>query len=125
MGSSSKSIFQDVSQADLFQKINDICATVDSAMSAKNLFEVSLTKIMALFGANRGSIFTLSQKNDELTLTATVGMKRDEKEAMVKRMGNGIIGKVAQEKRPILVENIAEDKRFLNFKARKGYQTPS
>ena len=125
MGSSSKSIFQDVSQADLFQKINDICATVDSAMSAKNLFEVSLTKIMALFGANRGSIFILSQKNDELTLAATAGMKRDEKEAMAKRMGNGIIGKVALEKRPILVENIAEDKRFLNFKARKGYQTPS
>jgi signal transduction histidine kinase len=40
-------------------------------------------------------------------------------------MGDGIIGKVAQEKRPIVVENIAKDGRFANFKARKGYQTPS
>jgi len=125
MDVSSKSIFQDVSQVDLFQKINDICTTVDSVMSAKDLFEISLKKIMALFGANRGSIFTLGENGTELTLTTTEGMQRDEKEAMVKRMGDGIIGKVAQEKRPIVVENIAKDSRFANYKARKGYQTPS
>jgi len=125
MDVSPKSIFTNVSKTDLFQKINDICSTVDSVISTKDLFEVSLSKIIELFGANRGSIFILTENEDELTLSATIGLQRDEKEAMVKRMGDGIIGKVAQEKRPIVVENIAKDKRFLNFKARKGYQTPS
>jgi len=45
MGVSSKSIFTDISQADLFQKVNDICSTVDSVISTKDLFEVSLTQI--------------------------------------------------------------------------------
>ena len=125
MNVSSKSIFQDISQADLFQKINDICATVDSVFTTKELFEVSLKKIMALFGANRGSIFTMQENGTELVLAITVGMRRDEKDEIVKRMGDGIIGKVALEKRPIVVENIAQDGRFANFKARKGYQTSS
>lgn len=125
MDESLKSIFQDNSQADLFQKINDICNTVDSVISTKDLFELSLKKIMALFGVSRGSIFTLAKNGTELVLAISEGMRRDEKEAMVKRMGGGIIGKVAQEKQPIVVENIAKDGRFAHFKARKGYQTPS
>jgi len=52
MDVSSKSVFENVSQAVLFQKINDICTAVDSVVSAKDLFEVSLTKIIALFAKN-------------------------------------------------------------------------
>src|SRR3990167_4274295 len=95
---SQKSIFQDISQADLFQKINDVCAAVESVTSTKELFEVSLPKVMALFGANRGSIFTLKGDGNDLVLEIAVGMKYDEKQKMVKRMGGGIVGKVAQEK---------------------------
>jgi len=125
MDGSSNSIFQEHSQIDLFQKINDICTTVDSVISAKELFEISLQKIMALYGADRGSIFTVKDKSHNLVLAATIGIKRDENKDIVKRMGNGIVGKVAQEKCPIVVENIADDKRFKNFKARKGYKTSS
>lgn len=125
MDGTPKSIFQDGSQAVLFQKINDICAAVDSVISTKELFATSLTRIMELFGADRGSIFTLKENGTELILSVAEGMQHDEEEAMVKRMGDGIIGKVAQEKRPIVVENIAKDGRFANFKPRKGYKTSS
>ncbi|MCK5082422.1 MAG: GAF domain-containing protein, partial [Candidatus Omnitrophica bacterium] len=125
MGSSSKSIFQDISQADLFHKMNDICAVVDFVDSAEKLFEVTLHKVMALFGANRGSIFTLKEGGDGLVLAIAIGMRRGEEKEMVKRMGRGIVGKVAEEKRPIVVEDIAKDGRFANFKARKGYRTSS
>lgn len=125
MAVSQKSIFQDISQADLFQKINDVCAAVESVTSTKELFEISLRKMMALFGANRGSIFTLKENGNDLVLAIAVGMKYDEKQKMIKRMGGGIVGKVAQEKSPIVVEDIAKDGRFANFKARKGYRTPS
>jgi len=120
-----KSIFEDISQAALFQKINNICVAIDSVSSAKELFDVALDKIMALFEAGRGSIFTLKENGQDLVLAAAMGLKRNEEQEMVKRLGSGIVGKVAAERRPIVVEDIANDKRFLNFKARKGYRTPS
>ena len=120
-----ESIFQGILQADLFQKIHDICATVDTVITEKELFEVSLGKIIALFGASRGSVFILNENDEDLILASTVGMMRDDNQAMVKRMGDGIVGRVAREKRPIVVEDIAKDKRFKNFKARKGYKTAS
>lgn len=40
-------------------------------------------------------------------------------------MGEGIVGRVAQSKKPIFVRDIANDKRFRNYKGRKSYSTPS
>ncbi|MCK5014296.1 MAG: GAF domain-containing sensor histidine kinase [Candidatus Omnitrophica bacterium] len=120
-----KSIFEEIPQTDLFHKINDVCAVVDFVNSNEKLFEITLHKIMALFGANRGSIFILKEGSRDLVLAIAVGMQRSEEKEMVKRMGGGIVGKVAEEKRPIVVEDIAKDGRFANFKARKGYRTSS
>ena len=125
MSGSSKSIFQDISQADLFHKINNICGVVDFVNSEDKLFEITLYKVMALFGATRGSIFTLKKGGNDLVLAVAVGMRQGEEKEMVKRMGGGIVGKVAGEKRAIVVEDIGKDVRFANFKARKSYRTPS
>ena len=125
MNLSSKTIFKDIPQADLFQKIHDICATVDSVISEVELFRVSLEKIIALFGASRGSIFTFKDKDQKLVLASAVGLQGSDKQEIVKRLGDGIVGKVAQEKCPIVVEDIEKDDRFSNFKARKGYKTAS
>ncbi len=125
MSVSQKSIFEDISQAALFQKINNICIAVDSSSSKKELFGIALQRILGLFGANRGSIFMLKENGQDLILAASIGMQHNEEEAMVKSLGNPIVGKVAQEKTPIVVEDIANDSRFANFKARKGYRTPS
>ena len=125
MSLSSNTIFKDISQAELFQKIHDICATVDGVATEKELFTVSLEKIIALFGAGRGSIFTLKEESQGLVMASTVGMPLDDRQEIIKRLGEGIVGKVAQEKRPIIVEDIGKDKRFSHFKARKGYKTSS
>ena len=125
MNGSLKSIFEEIPQSDLFYKINDICAVVDFVNSTEKLFEITLHKVMALFGARRGSVFTLLENSSELVLAVAVGMKHREEKEMVKRLGDGIVGKVAQEKRPIVVEDIGTDGRFANFKARKSYRTAS
>ena len=77
MSLSSNTIFKDISQAELFQKIHDICATVDGVATEKELFTVSLEKIIALFGAGRGSIFTLKEESQGLVMASTVGMPFD------------------------------------------------
>ena len=114
-----------LAQSVLFQKISEICAAVNVAIDGKELLEISLEGIMELFGAERGSIFILKENGRDLILRIARGMELNEEQEMVKRLGEGVVGRVAESKKPIVVENIAKDVRFENFKARKSYRTPS
>lgn len=120
-----KKDLQELNQKELFNKISEICSAVTSAITAKALLEISLKKTMELFGAHRGSIFILSDDGKELILKIAEGMKIAEQERMVKRLGEGVVGRVAEMKQPVIVENIAQDNRFKNYKARNSYCTPS
>ena len=120
-----KSAIKELTEADLFQKIGEICATVNTSSGTQELLDVSLTKIIDLYGATRGSVFILSDTNDQLVLKSSVGMKFNEKENMVKQMGEGIVGRVAQLKEPMYVDDISKDQRFNNYKLRQSYSTPS
>ena len=77
MSAEIKSILEDLSQAELFQKVGDICALVNSAVNEDELLTSSLRQTMELFGAGRGSIFILGDDH-QLTLKAAQGMKSDE-----------------------------------------------
>ncbi|MDE2222722.1 MAG: GAF domain-containing protein [Candidatus Omnitrophica bacterium] len=106
-------------------RINSVCTSALSAESVKELLEGSLKDILELFRASRGSIFLLEPGSDHLVLQACQGLARDEQIKISKRLGEGVMGRVAQSKTPILVEDISNDKRFANFKSRRSYQSPS
>jgi len=112
--------------AELFLKINDVCAIVNSVLDEEELLEQSLQKTLLIFGAKRGSIFiTRDDDSLELVLRSAQGMAVEDKAALVKRMGEGVVGKVAEMKRPMVVDDISCDDRFKNYKARKSYKTNS
>jgi signal transduction histidine kinase len=111
--------------SDLFQSVNGICSIVNTAVNESDLLSASLKQIMQLFGAGRGSIFILHENGKDLILKSVEGMKKDEEKEMIKLLGEGIVGQVAKQKIPICVENIENDARFHDFKARKSYRTPS
>jgi signal transduction histidine kinase len=115
----------DLGQSELFQKVADICSVVNSVLDPQDLLDISLRRVMGLFGANRGSIFIFSPEDDTLRLRVSVGLKMEEKDRMTKRMGQGIVGRVAEEKKPVIVQDIENDRRFSNFKARKAYSSGS
>ncbi|MDP2654450.1 MAG: ATP-binding protein [Candidatus Omnitrophota bacterium] len=112
-------------QSGLFRQISDICAAVNAVRNGKELLEVSLSETLALFGAQRGSIFILKENGKDLILKTARGMEVKERVEIVKRLGEGVVGQVAVTKKPIVVDDIAKDQRFSNFKARKSYRTPS
>jgi len=120
-----KSAIDELTQAELFQKIGEICATVNTALGEQDLLDVSLKKIMKLYGATRGSVFIITEAGNELMLRSSFGMQIQEKESMIKQMGQGIVGRVAQLKVPLYVDDISKDGRFSNFKGRGSYSTPS
>ena len=111
--------------ASLFQKVSEICSSVNVAQTSRQLLELSLKQTMELFQAKRGSIFILKENRKDLVLKVMRGMEGAEQEKMVKRLGQGIVGRVAQIKKPVVVEDIASDSRFHDFKARRSYRSPS
>lgn len=125
MNEEQKKSITEFSQGELFERVNEICAGVNQALDEKELLEFSLKEIMSLYHASRGSIFLLDEKGENLILVSSQGMKVDEQNRITKRMGQGIVGQVAQKKEPFVVDDISQDQRFNNFKARGSYKTPS
>lgn len=114
-----------LTETDLFRKISEICSAVNRIRTEKELLDVSLKKIIDLFKVTRGSIFILDEDQKKLVLKVSCGLKRNEKEKMVKQMGEGIVGRVAELKEPVVVSDISSDLRFENYKPRKSYNTSS
>ncbi len=117
--------FVDLTNEDLFKKISKICNAVTVSLTDRDLLEISLKETLELFKAQRGSIFILSENGQQLILKIARGMQRQEEDTLVKKLGEGIVGKVAEMKQPIFVSDIANDKRFPDYQSRKNYRTPS
>lgn len=121
----SKENFGQLTRGELFQKISDICAAVNIVITPRELLEISLRQVLDLLGAQRGSIFILKEGSNDLVLKIAQGMAVNDEKEMVRRLGEGVVGLVAQNKKPMVVEDIATDERFKNFKSRRSYRTPS
>ncbi len=113
------------STKDLLDKINAIGMAAYDASGVDDLLKVSLRHTVDLFNAQRGSIYLIDKNEQELILKAALGMKLSEQKRLVKRLGEGIVGRVAQLKKPLRVEDISKDTRFKNYKSRTSYQSPS
>ncbi len=109
------------------ERIGDICSLVNTVRSPRKLLEVSLQKILELFDAHRGSIFLMDPKTRHLVLKAAMGEGGvvGKKEMIVKRVGEGVVGRVAHDKKPIFVEDLSTDRRFGHYTARRSYRTTS
>jgi signal transduction histidine kinase len=114
-----------LSKTELFQKISEICTLANSIDQGDTLLNHSLKLVMKLFEVHRGSIFIVDHSRNELTLKASCGLKSTEKNQYVKKMGQGFVGKVASEKKPIIVDDIDHDARFEKFQARQNYNSNS
>ncbi|MBU0469238.1 MAG: GAF domain-containing sensor histidine kinase [Candidatus Omnitrophica bacterium] len=121
----SRSFLDDLSKEEFLEKVNVVCSLVDYIVDEQGLLTSSLEKTMRLFGASRGSIFIYDEEKGTLNLKVSLGMELSDRDGIEKVLGSGIVGKVAELKRPIIVEDISKDKRFKDYKARKSYKTPS
>lgn len=110
---------------DLFDKINTICTAAHHMSNIDEILMLSLRNTLELFKATRGSIFLLDKNGLDLELRASIGMKLAEQKKLVKKMGEGIVGKVAEEKKPIIVNDIRNDNRFKNLEFINTYKTHS
>ncbi|MFC1667447.1 ATP-binding protein [Candidatus Omnitrophota bacterium] len=105
-------------------QIYDIINTVSTSANMRDLLEVALNKILRSLSSERGSIFLTGDDGQELFLKWAYNIDPTAKE-IKKRIGEGIIGKVAMEKKGLLVRDIREDSRFNVSSMFHDYKTNS
>jgi len=108
------------SKGDLAQRneelelINAIANAVSSTMELEPLLEAMLLRVSGLFGAGAGEIFLREEGRKRYRHAMHVG---EAKEAFAGseryRLGEGMVGLVAESGRPIWTTNLGEETRFL------------
>jgi K+-sensing histidine kinase KdpD len=104
----------------ILQTISSFIAVTDNITSIANLM---LDLAIDYTNAEKGSLMTLDEEG-ELSIRAAKGIDAGLFLEFRERIGEGIAGTVAEQKTPVLVENIDKDRRF-SGKKRNHYKTKS
>ena len=111
---------------DKILQLYDIINTISQSNDMKELLEVTLYKTLKALSSERGSVFLAGDDGQELFLRWSYNMNSSTGLGEVKkRLGEGVIGKVAMDKIPVLVKDIRNDARFKVSSMYRDYKTNS
>ncbi|MEE8190366.1 MAG: HD domain-containing phosphohydrolase [Candidatus Scalindua sediminis] len=94
--------------------INEISKATTSVLDIDELLKLCLEKINEKLKVNQSSIMLFDEKKDELVVKACQGYRCNEVLGKTQKIGEGIAGHVAKEKKPILVKN-SDDSGFRRY----------
>jgi len=102
----------------------DILIAISASNDMKELLELTLNKALKALYSDRGSIFLAGDDGKELFLKWEHNVNSKEKDIR-KKLGEDIMGKVAEDKKPVLVKDIRYDQRFNLRRMYANYKTRS
>ncbi len=91
---------------------NDIIKDINSNVELEGCLQVSVQRIAELLDVEKASLMLLDKENQELSIKVARGLTEDIIENTKTRVGEGVSGWVAKNKKPLLVKDIRNDKRF-------------
>lgn len=103
--------------------IYNISEAVIRGTSLHEVYQMILDQALDIFKAERASILIYDEKLKRLRVIASRGLSKDVIAKIQVRVGEGVSGYVFQHGRPLLVEDITENKRGIEKK--KGYKSHS
>ena len=98
-------------EKDRVSQFADIIAAMSVSKDIKELLELALNRTLQALSSDRGSIFLAGDDGKELFLRWAYNINSEEKDIR-KKVGEGIVGKVAKDMEPVLVKDIRYDPRF-------------
>ncbi|MBU1356693.1 MAG: diguanylate cyclase [Candidatus Edwardsbacteria bacterium] len=105
---------------------NTIAKTLNSTLNLKEVLDIVMGKVKELIKAEAWSILMLDEKTNELVFEVATGEKGQQVKEMRLGMGQGVAGWVAQNQRPVIVPDTAQDQRFFKGLDQKtGFRTRS
>lgn len=112
----------------LFEKklsiLNEISSAIVATDNVRAIANLILDLAINYTNAEKGSMMLLNEK-DELYILAARGMDIHFIRSYRVKVGEGIAGTVAQDRVPVLVEDIDQDERFNKRKSRDRFKTRS
>jgi signal transduction histidine kinase len=99
----------------------DTAALLNATMEPREVISLALKEAVRIMGATSGSLRMLDQESQTLRLEVAIGKGRDARRALQLRVGQGITGWVALHGKPLLVQDVSQDQRYLPI--RKGVRS--
>jgi Nif-specific regulatory protein len=91
---------------------------VSKVLTTSFALEKNLMSVMSTLGTllemQRGCVFLLDNNSGELRIVAAHGLAKHNIEKGKYRIGEGIVGRVLEKKKPLVIPNIGEEPLFLN-----------
>jgi signal transduction histidine kinase len=88
--------------------LNEIALEVNSSLDSDTIMNNSLTRLAQLIGVEHGSIMLLDRETDQLINRAVLGQHGNVGNVRFP-LGKGIVGKVAQNRKPLNVADVTTD----------------
>ncbi len=93
----------------------DLIASLEKSFNIDEIFEFVMKKMSEYFDIARGMLVTF--ENDELNILSVkmaFNISEDEMQRGIYKVGEGIVGSVVKNGKPISIKNLHEEKSFLN-----------
>jgi signal transduction protein with GAF and PtsI domain len=108
------------SYAEQIKALSEISKAISSDHYLEDILGLVVTVTANVMDSKICSLWLLDENNKTLSIEATQSISEEYLKERVLRLGEGVVGWVAQEKKPMRVDNVLEDQRFKEKKlARK------
>ncbi len=97
----------------LLMEIHEFGMSAAGSASSTDLSELIVKSACKLMKSSNGSLMILDPQTNELRITASIGLPEDVVATTRMKVGEGIAGRVAKTGKPLFVDNIETDIRFL------------
>lgn len=99
----------------------DTAALINASMDPRQVISLVLKEAVHIMGATSGSLRMVEKEKQSLRLEVAIGKGRDARRALQLKLGQGITGWVALHGKPLLVQDVSADPRYLPI--RKGVRS--
>lgn len=91
----------------------------------KDFLSLGLDRCLKATNASSGSVFLFDNEKDELVLEVVKTKNGSFPQQVTEKLGERVVGRVALERKPILVENVDQDPRLQEIQKYEHYKTKS
>ena len=106
--------------------LNQVGRVINQTLDLKAVLQLIMEKSLELLGAEAGSLLLVDDTGEALTFEVVLGPVGQQLQGARVALGSGIVGTVAREKKPLIVNNVQADSRWnISFDQTTDFTTRS
>ncbi|PKL43029.1 MAG: hypothetical protein CVV41_11530 [Candidatus Riflebacteria bacterium HGW-Riflebacteria-1] len=110
---------------DYLSTLYKVGSSVSKTLNISKLFDTILQQVQEVMDVENCSLMAYDPLNELLSLDAAIGLPSNMVGQIQVKVGEGIAGWVAQNRKPVLLKDVSKDIRFANHHGRMDYKTRS